>query len=134
MDNDEKPITGRAELPVMPANTAEEWCDILDLTPRSMMSADHGNTASLSFAEAILGWLTKSASLETRRAYARDVTHFLRFAGIELTQLDKLRQVRSYVVSTWRDHLRDRGLVPSSIGRKITVLRSLYAYLQVHGV
>jgi integrase/recombinase XerD len=57
----------------------------------------------------------------------------MRFVGIEASQLDRLTQIRPFTVAAWRDHLRDRGLAPTSIGRKITVLRSLFTYLQVHG-
>jgi integrase/recombinase XerD len=91
-------------------------------------------TTNVSFANAFLGWLTKPASVETQKAYARDLEHFLRFVNIKPEELYRLLHVRSFDVAAWRDHLHHRGLAPASIGRKITVLRSLYAHLEIQGV
>ena len=135
MDSEEKPLAPSADLAPIPAGDSDKWLGILDLWPRSI--ATSGGTVELpeqAYAETFLSWLTKSSSTETRKAYARDIAHFFRFAGIDAKRLEQLTQVRPFDVAAWRDHLRDRGLVPASIGRKITVLRSLFSYLQVHGL
>ncbi len=85
------------------------------------------------FTEACVAWLTRSPSLETRSAYARELDQFLRFVGIPTAQLQQLTTVRPHQVAAWRDLLRDRGLSNTAIVRKITVLRSLYSYLQTYG-
>jgi hypothetical protein len=85
------------------------------------------------FAEACAAWLAKSPSLETRSAYARELAEFLRFARIPPDHLEQLATLRPQEVAAWRDHLCERGLANTSIVRKITVLRSLYSYLQTYG-
>lgn len=85
------------------------------------------------FAEACTAWLTRSPSLETRAAYSRELRQFLAFAGIATDALDHLARVRPTLVAAWREHLRARGLSNSAIVRKITVLRSLFSYLQTYG-
>lgn len=135
METDEKPLVPTAESSLVPAVVPRKWPEILDLVLRSIsLSGGDTEDEGQSLKETFLAWLTRSASEETRKAYARDLGLFLRFMGIEADRLDRLMQVRPFNVAAWRDHLRDRGLVPASIGRKITVLRSLYAFLQVHGI
>jgi integrase/recombinase XerD len=85
------------------------------------------------FAEACAAWLAKSPSLETRAAYGRELQQFLQFAGIPLDALEKLATIRPHQVAAWRDHLRTQGLTNTSVVRKVTVLRSLFSYLQVYG-
>jgi integrase/recombinase XerD len=36
-------------------------------------------------------------------------------------------------VASWRERLQDQGLANSTVARKLTVLRSLFSYLQVYG-
>ncbi len=85
------------------------------------------------FAEARDAWLGRSASVNTRTNYARDLTQFLAFCAIAPTELEKLATIRPAQVAAWRDHLRAQGLANSSICRKMTVLRSLFSYLQTYG-
>lgn len=85
------------------------------------------------FQDACAAWLTKSPSAETRAAYARELSQFLRFVGVDLNDLEQLAFIRPHQVSAWRDELRMRGLSNAAIMRKITVLRSLFSYLQVYG-
>jgi integrase/recombinase XerD len=54
------------------------------------------------------------------------------FATIEADQLEQLPAVRPEHVAAWRDELRERGLTNSTIRRKMTVLRSLFSYLQTY--
>lgn len=85
------------------------------------------------FTEACSAWLTKSPSLETRAAYARELTQFLVFAGVPTDALERLTEIRPPHVAAWRDRLREGGLSNAAIVRKITVLRSLFSYLSVYG-
>jgi integrase/recombinase XerD len=83
--------------------------------------------------EAFQAWLTRSPSAETRDGYSRDLYQFLDFAGVPNGEWDKLAQVRPGMVSAWRDHLLERGLSNTAVGRKLSVLRSLYGYLRKYG-
>lgn len=83
-------------------------------------------------AEARDAWLARSASAQTRDCYARDLQQFLAFVGGS-NELESLLTIRPAQVAAWRDHLRERGLANVSILRKLTVLRSLFSYLQTYG-
>lgn len=134
MDSDEKPLPPGEEPVPVPAVICDQLPRILDLSPRPLATAENDQgLAGQALRELFLAWLTKSSSSATQKAYARDLALFMRFVGIEASQLDRLKQIRPFTVAAWRDHLRDRGLAATSIGRKITVLRSLFTYLQVHG-
>lgn len=85
------------------------------------------------FAEATQAWLNRSPSPNTSSNYARDLGQFLAFCGIAPSRLDQLAAVRPRQVAAWRDALRAGGLTNSSILRKMTVLRSLFSYLQTYG-
>lgn len=85
------------------------------------------------FTEACAAWLGRSASVETRTAYIRELRQFLSFAGILPEHLEQLTAIRPTQVAAWRDHLRERGLSNTAIARKITVLRSLFGFLQIYG-
>jgi integrase/recombinase XerD len=84
-------------------------------------------------ARACQAWLMKSPSRDTRSNYERDIKQFLAFAGIDGNQPERLAAVRPEHVSAWRDHLLAEGLSNSSVRRKMTALRSLFAYLQTYG-
>ncbi|MCI0745344.1 MAG: tyrosine-type recombinase/integrase, partial [Verrucomicrobia subdivision 3 bacterium] len=83
--------------------------------------------------EAAEAWLAKSPSPQTRDSYGRDLQAFLIWVGISAGQLERLVSIRPHQVAAWRDHLRERGLGNAAIVRKITVLRSLFSYLQTYG-
>ena len=83
--------------------------------------------------EARDAWLPRSPSLQTRDCYARDLQQFLAFVGASSEQLETLVTIRPVQVAAWRDQLRERGLANVSILRKLTVLRSLFSYLQTYG-
>jgi integrase/recombinase XerD len=85
------------------------------------------------FAEAVRGWLLRTASEQTRVNYRRDFEQFLRFVKIEPTGLADLRMIRPEHVAVWRDQLQKLGRSNATIRRKMTVLRSLFSYLQVYG-
>jgi integrase/recombinase XerD len=83
--------------------------------------------------EARQAWLTKSPSPETRSGYSRELSQFLRFAGIAEGAWEQLAEVRPSHVAAWRDHLTSLGQSNAAIGRKLSVLRSLFSYLRVYG-
>ena len=133
MDSEEKPGVASQELAVIPDQSPWKWPTIHGLLPRSIPTTE-STAVTESFADVCLAWLVRSPSTATREAYARDVQLFLRFAGIHPDHVGQLAQVRPLDVASWRDHLLGRGLANSSVARKITVLRSLFAFLQVHGL
>src|SRR5438046_342926 len=82
------------------------------------------------FSEACRSWLARSPSRDTRANYARDLGQFLAFVGIRADQPEQLVAVLPRHVAAWRDHLKELGLTNSSVRRKMTVLRSMFSYLQ----
>ncbi len=83
--------------------------------------------------EASRAWLLKSPSHDTRSNYQRDLGQFLTFCGYDVNDVGKLAAIRPHHVAAWRDQLSTGGLTNSSIRRKLTVLRSLFSYLQTYG-
>lgn len=83
--------------------------------------------------EACAAWLAKSPSSDTRSNYERDLRQFLMFAGFFSDEFEALPLIRPAHVAAWRDHLREEDLTNSSIRRKMTVLRSVFSYLQTYG-
>jgi site-specific recombinase XerD len=92
-----------------------------------------GDSFGVRFADACAAWLMRSPSTETRAAYAREIQQFLAFVGIAGSEPHRLSSVRPNHVSAWRDRLRTRGLSNAAIMRKVTVLRSLFTFLQTYG-
>jgi integrase/recombinase XerD len=86
-----------------------------------------------SFAQAVRAWLLRTPSLQTRENYDRDLKQFLRFCRIDANQVEQLTLVRPEHVAAWREQLQHAGLANSTVRRKLTVLRSLFSYLQVYG-
>src|SRR5882724_1518830 len=80
--------------------------------------------------EACQAWLAKSPSPDTRANYQRDLRQFMFFAGYMADEQEYLVRVKPREVAAWRDSLMKQGLTNSSIRRKLTVLRSLFSYLQ----
>ena len=83
--------------------------------------------------EACRAWLLKSPSQDTRSNYERDLGQFLIFSGFAPGDVEKLAAMRPHHVAAWRDYLAQAGRTNSSIRRKLTVLRSLFSYLQTYG-
>lgn len=83
--------------------------------------------------QAVRGWLGKTPSKLTRVNYQRDLDHFMSFVGITSQQRERLLAVRPEHVAAWRDEMGQRGLANATIRRKMTVLRSLFSYLQTYG-
>ncbi len=84
-------------------------------------------------AQAINAWLLRTPSPATRSNYRRDLDQFLRFAEIGVDQPEQLLAVRPEHVAAWREQLQQSEQANSTVARKLTVLRSLFSYLQVYG-
>lgn len=102
--------------------------------PAFAVSAELCN-ASLrdSVTQATEAWLLRTPSVATRKNYRRDLNQFLKFAGVPRERLERLLDTRPEDVASWRERLCDQGLANSTVVRKLTVLRSLFSYLQVYG-
>ncbi len=94
--------------------------------------ADAGNPRT-QVTEVVSAWLTKSPSVETRKAYTRELNQFRNFVGIEAGAWEELARIRPTHVAAWRDHLLAAGQSNSAIGRKLSVIRSVFGYLQAYG-
>ncbi len=83
--------------------------------------------------EAVSAWLTKSSSMETRSGYARELNQFLRYLGISERNWEGLKEIRPSHVASWRDCLVEKGQTNAAVGRKLSVIRSLFGYLKSYG-
>jgi len=102
------------------------------LTPSDESLPEVRDMRSL-LAEAVAAWLTRSPSLETRSGYTRDLNRFLEHVGIPEGAWDELPRIRPGHVAAWRDHLLVAGQSSTAIGRKLSVIRSLFGYLRAYG-
>jgi integrase/recombinase XerD len=75
-------------------------------------------------------WLAGQLSPHTRRAYKRDVAHFIRTMGVRSAA--ELRQVNRAAVVAWQNLMKDRGTKPRTIRRRLSALSSLFAHLVAH--
>lgn len=85
------------------------------------------------FEEAIRAWLMRTPSPQTRSSYRRDLRQFTAYMQIEPGRIDKLTAVRPKDVAAWRDQLMRLGRSNATIRRKMTVIRSMFSYLQCYG-
>jgi integrase/recombinase XerD len=67
---------------------------------------------------------THERSKKTKDAYCSDLTQFLSFAGEDMGLLS----LSSVVIENWAAHLQQEGYSPTSIRRKIVVLRVFCSY------
>lgn len=78
-------------------------------------------------------WLASQKSPQSRRAYRRDVEHFVRTLGIR--SADELRRVDHKAVFAWRAYMREaEGAAPATIRRRLAALSSLFRHLVTHGM
>jgi site-specific recombinase XerD len=75
-------------------------------------------------------WLAGQLSPHTRRAYKRDVAHFVATMGVR--SAEELRQVNRAVVIAWQNRMKERGTKPRTIRRRLSALSSLFAHLVAH--
>ena len=122
MTEDEKPINNPLE--ALTSETLSPAFDGAEYAPDELRSA---------LVDAIQAWLLRTPSIETRKSYDRDLKEFMRFCRIDAQQVESLALVRPEHVAKWREQLQSRNLANSTIRRKLTVVRSLFTYLQVYG-
>ncbi len=78
-------------------------------------------------------WLASRKSPQTRRAYRRDVDHFMRTVGIR--SVDELRTMDHRAVLAWETYMREVELAEAStIRRRLAALSSLFKHLIKRGV
>ena len=75
-------------------------------------------------------WLAGQLSPHTRRAYKRDVAHFVRVMRIQ--SADELRKVNRAAVVAWQNVMKEHGTKPRTIRRRLSALSSLFAHLVAH--
>jgi site-specific recombinase XerD len=75
-------------------------------------------------------WLAGQLSPHTRRAYKRDVAHFVRTMHIQ--SAEELRQVNRAAVVAWQNLMKEQGVKPRTIRRRLSALSSLFAHLVAH--
>ena len=85
-------------------------------------------------------WLSTFPSENTRRAYAREITAFVTFAGYD----DPTSEVAAFLIledgpahavaDRWKAEKLSRGLSPASINRSMAALNSLVAYARRVGL
>ena len=75
-------------------------------------------------------WLAGQLSPHTRRAYKRDVAHFVRTMSIQSAA--ELRQVNRAAVVAWQNLMKEGGVKPRTIRRRLSALSSLFAHLVAH--
>ncbi len=85
-------------------------------------------------AEAFLGYLDveKGYSPATVDGYGRDLVQFETYLQSKLLTLDQPDQVERTHIQGWLAELHRRGVNKTSMGRKLSCLRSLYRYLARH--
>lgn len=95
--------------------------------------AGAGKGLSLQFLQSVPEeevWLAGQLSPHTRRAYKRDVAHFVRTMGIRSAA--ELRQVNRAAVIAWQNLMKERGIKPRTIRRRLSALSSLFSHLVAH--
>lgn len=73
---------------------------------------------------------THERSKKTKDAYCSDLAQFLEFAGEDIS----LVSLNSALIEHWAAHLRQRGYSPTSIRRKMVVLRVFCSYWVRKGI
>src|SRR5438045_3874008 len=73
----------------------------------------------------VIGYFsTNERSKKTKDAYRSDLTQFCEFAGEDLL----LKSVSGVLIERWCAHLRQEGYSPTSLRRKMVVLRVFCSY------
>jgi integrase/recombinase XerC len=88
--------------------------------------------------DAVTGFMAqlalKGLSTHTRRAYRRDLEQFIEFLAAAEGQLPTPSKISTEMVRGFVGHQHDRGLAATSIGRKLSSIKSLFADLALRGV
>jgi integrase/recombinase XerD len=92
---------------------------LVPVTGAEMVHADHLDRL-------VAGWLVGFDSLNTRRAYGRDVAAWLAFC--EAQRLEALTARRPHV-DAWARMLSETGASPATVARKLAAVSSWYSWL-----
>jgi site-specific recombinase XerD len=99
----------------------------------SALPTGAGKSLSLQFLQSVPEeevWLAGQLSPHTRRAYKRDVAHFVATMGIH--SANQLRQVGRSAVIAWQNRMKEKGTKPRTIRRRLSALSSLFTHLLAH--
>lgn len=69
-------------------------------------------------------WFSNLNNARTRQAYQNDLRDFSSFVGME--DISEFREIKRSHIIAWRNNLKDRGLSPASIRRRMSSLASLF--------
>lgn len=72
-------------------------------------------------------WLAGQLSPQTRQAYKKDVDNFI--AAMKIRSTAELRQVSRGAVIAWQNRMREWGIKPRTMRRRLSALSSLFAHL-----
>ena len=75
-------------------------------------------------------WLAGQLSAHTRRAYKRDVAHFVR--AMRIRSAEELRLVNRAAVVAWQNLMKEQAAKPRTIRRRLSALSSLFTHLVAH--
>ncbi len=76
-------------------------------------------------------WLAGQLSPHTRRAYKQDVAHFVR--TLQIRSSEDLKHVGRAAVVVWQNRMKEQGVRPRTIRRRLSALSSLFTHLVAHG-
>lgn len=71
--------------------------------------------------------LERNFSFHTQRSYKRDIMDFLHFCK------ENYRRIQTKGVRAWLAYLHNNGLLPQSIARKLSAVRSFFKFLKKEG-
>src|SRR3954467_15576768 len=97
------------------------------------VEAGAGKRLSLHFLQSVPEeeiWLAGQLSPHTRRAYKRDVAHFVQ--SLTIRSAEELRHVNRAAVIGWQNLMKERGIKPRTIRRRLSALSSLFTHLVHH--
>lgn len=72
-------------------------------------------------------WLASQHSEQTRRAYRKDVAHFIKTVSVRTRE--DLRKVDRGVVIAWQHVMKEQSAKPATIRRRLSALSSLFNHL-----
>lgn len=99
----------------------------------SLTTSNHSGRLSVHLLKAVPEeevWLAGQLSPHTRRAYKRDVGHFIESMGIR--SADELRHVSRAAVVAWLNVMKANSASHRTIRRRLSALSSLFAHLVAH--